>query len=166
MPIPQSQATLRNFFNTGDMPTEAQFADLIDTMFYYTVSLQTQIDALVVASQATTPGAANVVVSATAVASPVFTGSRGVASVTSISTGPYDQPHAVAAITFRRLRITFTTAYANTLYTAVAWSSSARLLTDLQSLGPPLVPVQVSKTTGYIDVEIESGKTLYLVCFA
>lgn len=34
MAIPQSQATLKSYFETGDMPSQAQFAELIDTMFY------------------------------------------------------------------------------------------------------------------------------------
>lgn len=34
MPIPQSQSILKSYFETGDFPTQAQFAEFIDTMFF------------------------------------------------------------------------------------------------------------------------------------
>ncbi len=33
--VPQSQATLKSYFETGDKPSQAQFAEVIDTMFWY-----------------------------------------------------------------------------------------------------------------------------------
>ncbi|CAK0748594.1 hypothetical protein CCP1ISM_20044 [Azospirillaceae bacterium] len=40
MPV-QSKTTLKGYFNTGDKPTEAQFADLIDSFFTPIVATQT-----------------------------------------------------------------------------------------------------------------------------
>lgn len=34
MPIPQTETILKSYFETGDQPNQAQFAELIGTMFY------------------------------------------------------------------------------------------------------------------------------------
>ncbi len=54
MPIPETQANLKSFFETGDIPNQTQFASLIDTMFY------NDQDAKNVANQAATDAAAAV----------------------------------------------------------------------------------------------------------
>lgn len=33
--VPQTQTTLKSYFQTGDRPTQAQYDELIDTMFWY-----------------------------------------------------------------------------------------------------------------------------------
>ena len=49
MPIPESAAVLKSYFQTGDKPTQAQFADWIDTMFSI---VQTATDAAEAAAAA------------------------------------------------------------------------------------------------------------------
>ena len=54
MPVPFEATTIKSWYQTGDQPTQQQFADWIDTMFYQISSMQNTIDELVAATAADT----------------------------------------------------------------------------------------------------------------
>jgi hypothetical protein len=167
MAIPQTQSNLKSYFNTGDQPTEAQFGELIDTMFYYLGDLQAQIGTLET-SIADQPGLASVFLQTTAVATPVTTGYLGAASVVSTATRTLnDVTPGVGNVTMRTLRITFSTPFATTDYTVLAFSNTARPVGSGSpaAVAHPLMPSQVGKNVAYVDIELKSGDALYLLIF-
>jgi len=57
----QSRTTLKGYFNTGDTPTEAQFADFIDSNLNLTDSPSSELGAIINATDAATPADADLV---------------------------------------------------------------------------------------------------------
>jgi hypothetical protein len=108
MPIPETQTNLKSFFETGDLPTQAQFAELIDTMFYLYNDAKDSADAA-------TAVAAAAVASAEAVSAPVivqFTNDEFTNAIVGLATGVA----SVVNIGAYNFRVTFTTPFLNTLY--------------------------------------------------
>jgi hypothetical protein len=170
MPVPFDATTIKSWYQTGDKPTQQQYHDWIDTMFYLVSDLQAQITALGASFDALS-GFATVFVATPAIGVPTYAGSRGVDTVTSLSTRALDDnTSGIAVRQFRTLRITFEEEFLNTNYTVVAWSTSdrQRALTGgaAAPLATPLPPVQVDKQTTRIDIELERDQTLYLLIFS
>lgn len=133
MPIPESQATLKSFFETGDKPTQAQFAELIDTMFYLYQAAQTAANAAVVTANAAMAATGLAMFSAPAV------GGLGAAVVP-------DQQQNISSITYigaQVYRVTFVTPFINLRYLVA-------MTTNL---------VVSAKNAGYIDVLMSTTNT-------
>jgi hypothetical protein len=142
MPIPETQATLKSFFETGDKPTQAQFAELIDTMFALYQLTQTAANAAVATANLALAAAGVTLVSAPgATTAPVADQKLNVASITYLG----------IPLGFYRFRITFTTPYVNLRHIPV-------VLNNLTKLTP--------SNAGYIDVEVQNnGSRWDLVVF-
>lgn len=128
MAIPQSQTTLKSYFETGDVPTQAEFAELIDTMFALYQDAIDSADAAQAAADAAEAaalaGAAKAIVSATYNAGWTIIGNDlNVDSITIVGGS---------------VRVTFTEAFADanyvvvaSVYGTVAFSSGALAITSV-----------------------------------
>jgi|GEM_PF-5949554 hypothetical protein len=108
--IPQTQLTLQSYFQTGDVPTQAQYLELIGTMFYLYNALNTSVNNAVAQINAATAAieaiAPQVLVRFTALVPastpPAIIGAAtNVASITNVAD---------------KNRLTFTVPFANTNY--------------------------------------------------
>jgi len=135
MPIPQDQTVLKSYFETGDTPTQAQFAELIDTLFSLFQTAQTTAAAAVTTANAANTGRAMVRANVSNITTHTINTlmSVNVASISYISTSGG----------FANYRMSFTTAYANTNYLVP-------LLTNV---------TVVTKSTGYLDFRIGDTST-------
>lgn len=131
MPIPQDQAVLKSYFNTGDKPTEAQFAELIDTMFALYQDAKDTANgavALIAAAAARYPRVYGYIKKVP----PTLVNGYGIATVTTITLG---------------VRITFTTPFADTNYTI--------LLTEVDGYSGANPSVYISaKNVAWVDVKM------------
>ncbi len=112
MPVPYSQNNLKGRFQTGDTPTQQDFADLIDTLFYLNqVALDTS--AAAVASAAAALADSGRMMWSTQV-SPgiVFTNDIEINIASIVHTGT--APNGVTGL----YRVTFTTPFTNAFYVA------------------------------------------------
>lgn len=148
MPIPESAATLKSYFQTGDKPTQAQFADFIDTMYaLFQEAIDTAEAAEAAVTALTSSGfLAKAFANTTAAAPPVVAESAGIASITSISLGGGQ----------RTIRITFTTAFADTNYTYVVTALSA---------GTSTAVTQVTKNVAYLEIAVVDASRVYIAFF-
>jgi hypothetical protein len=108
MPVPYSQANLKARFETGDIPTQQDYADLIDTFFSLFQTAEDDAAAALVAANAAAAGLAAWSGSfTTATVTFTETMNRNIASVT---------PTIVGVGVAWDLRFNFTVAFANANY--------------------------------------------------
>lgn len=149
MPVPFDATTMKSWFETGDKPTQQQFADVIDT---FMAKFQEAIDAAEAAEDAVTtflaaPGArAKAFVNTTVAAPPVVADSYGVSGVTSVGSGGGT----------RTVRITFMSAFADTNYTFVANCYDANVLGSI---------TVAAKNVAYLELTCPDTSRLYVVFF-
>lgn len=139
MPIPQTQVNLRSYFETGDVPTQAQFAEFIDTMFYLYQQSQNTANAAVAAAAAATSATGRVLAKWTNAAVPVTVMSSNTQSIVRTAT----------AGGFYTFRVTFLTPFNSVNYLV--------LPTITTGVGGTANPTILTKTTNYIDVQMVVG---------
>ena len=135
--VPQSENTLKSYFETGDKPTGDQFFELVGTMFHNDIVTQGIANAAEIDAAAAIAVAAQVLLKATRSAETPYTyavnGQKGVASVT--------------VPTAYQVRITFATPFANANYVAI--------LSKTDSNSPIVVHV-INQTTTFIQYGFSS----------
>jgi hypothetical protein len=150
MPIPQDQTVLKSYFETGDTPTQAQFAELIDTMFALVQAAQNTANAAQATANSLAASGALAKVFATVKADgpPVLEDGFGVSSVTSqaLSSGQ------------RTVRINFTTPRADNHYTIAVRAVAG-------TTGVELDVVLVARNAAFIDLKVLDGARLFFVMF-
>jgi hypothetical protein len=153
MPIPYDATNLKSRFQTGDKPTQQDYADLIDTMFHYLSDHGNRIVALEgqVAALSNLTGLAKVFVTVKAQVNPgaAIDDQYGVDSVQNGGqVGANDDPD-----TLRNLRINFTNPFADNKYTVVAYASGGQ------------VPTVLTKNASFIDLQMNETFKLSLALF-
>lgn len=131
MPIPQDQTVLKSYFETGKVPTQAQFAEWIDTMFALFQQAQTTAN------------------NAVAIASAITTGIRVFGLVSSAGVLQDGYGCATSQLGAGVVRITFDDAFADTNYTLLllCWNSN----------GDHVIGEGVTKALGHVDVELPAS---------
>jgi hypothetical protein len=143
--IPQTQTVLQSYFQTGDMPSQDQFDELIGTMFYLfnesvsNAAAAAASAAAAAASAALLPISASLTLTSGTVVS--LAGANGIASA------------AVAVVSASyRVTLTFTGAFANTNYKVffrlpVTGIGAAGVTIFSQATGNCVISIPVTGTT-------------------
>jgi len=139
--IPQTQSVLKSYFQTGLVPTQAQFAELIDTMFFEYQNMQSNVDD----AQAYLTLATESLITCAVNAQMRYTGSTWVTTGAGASGGLTGLPPSLT------MRFTFSSPRPNTSYLTLASGTVS------------------NKTVNYCDVLIgsapSSGTVVSLVVF-
>lgn len=153
MPIPQDQVTLLSYFETGDKPTQAQYTELIETMFWLYQDAKDKAQQAADDAAEALSHAPQAMVAAHYVSGTSYTidAQSNIASVTTrrISDSGLDNVGNI------KLRFAFTTPMADALYVALLTPLSGSQNWDRVSL--------VTKTVDYVELVVgnPSGGTIH-----
>ncbi|HWY74823.1 MAG TPA: hypothetical protein VN281_04365 [Verrucomicrobiae bacterium] len=138
--IPQTQNILQSYFQTGDVPNQAQYLELIGTMFYYISQLNNSFNTAQTLIN-------NAVTAIQQVAPQVIAGFNTGSGAPTLIGGGGDQTN-VASVTFigPNYRITFTTPFGNATYKPICQGCSVQ-----------------AQTANYLDVSALNNVNAYVL---